>query len=1019
MITILGRIVGLCMLLALHLGAGEPSIPGFAETRRMGRTVFRSYGPDEGLSSLGINHLAQDQDGYLWLGTDLGLFRYDGHRFLHLSKKDGLPADTVSFLWADPKGGLWASSGTGLARVVGTRIQRADGRDGLPESAVLSLARDASNRLWVAMGRKGLYREDQPGHFIKVAESPRPWVLAWAPRHGGMFVFGPQDKAAFFKGDALVQSWTHQDGLGLNPAAALEDGEGRLWVLDGAGLFYKTLTDTRFRPFRHPVVAPGGQARNLVPDGQGGLWAATVSGLLHIRGDAYLALGAGSGLPTQFAATALVDREGSFWYAAGGLFRELGFGTWTNHTTADGLPNELVWNLLRDAKGRLWAGTERGLAVLEGTTWRGLPGTESLTAFSLIPEPDGGLLASGTGLDIFQVDPSARGVRVHRLPGLDPLKAGTVRLLRSRAGQLWAAAGNDLMRLTWKGGTFQADQRVSPPDGLQMSADVMLEDREGRFWIAGSSGLFQFHQGRWARFGKKDGLLDDSLGGMVETPEGNLLVCYRDSLGVTRLKGDGTGIRILRHYRETARDLPTDAIFSVHVVPSGHIWLNTNLGAVQLQEGSYRTFGRASGLLNEDMVQGAFFADPKGGLWFGSSGGLVHFDHERYPWELPLPQPRLSSVRFGTRAVAAGESLPLRIRPQDSTFETQIGCVSYSREKAIRYESRLDGLEEDWRVESIAQARYAALPPGRYQYQVRALFDGKAGPITTLGFEVLPRWYQSWLFRGLLGLSLIPLTLGVSAWRNRRLRAHNEELEGLVSARTLQLEEANRMLEDQMLHDPLTGLYNRRFLGLTMPEQMARITRELEGGKGRPFLGGHPMAFFLLDVDHFKRVNDEHGHGAGDQVLVELAARFREATRDSDTVIRWGGEEFLVVARQMGTSDPATLAERLRRCVESKPFPIDGGLQLSLTLSVGFCPFPLSNRLPTMPWDKAVMLADRALYAAKRSGRNRWIGLDEGPAFDAEELAAFAGHPDIPGLLRRKLLHGLTQTDEVPDSAWV
>jgi diguanylate cyclase (GGDEF)-like protein len=1011
--------IGLMFLLAFGLRAGAQTVPGFTENPRLGRTAFRSYGPDEGLSSLGINHLAQDQDGYLWLGTDLGLFRYDGHRFLHLSRKEGLPADTVSYLWADPQGGLWASSGTGLAQVLGTKVRRVDGQGGLPESAVLSMARDASHRLWIAMGRKGLYREDRPGQFVQVPEAARPWVLVQAPRHEGMFVFGPQDQLRLFKNETVTQSWTRKEGLGLDPSAALEDGEGRLWVLDRAGLFFKSLSDTRFRPFPHPVVAPGGQTRNLVPDGQGGLWAATVFGLLHIRGTTYQALGAANGLPTKYAAAALVDREGSFWYAAGGLYRELGLGAWANLTTEDGLPNDLVWNILRDAKGRLWAGTERGLAVLEGTRWRGLPATESMTAFSLIPEADGSLLASGTGLDIIQVDPSARGVRVHRLPGLDPLKVGGLRMLRTRSGLLWVAAGNELLGVSSKGGRLQVDQRIAPPAGTQMSADVMLEDREGRIWIAGSSGLFEFHQGRWTRFGKQDGLLDDSLGGMVEAPDGSLLVCYRDSLGVTCLRRETQGIKVQRHYREAAGDLPTDAVFSIHVEPSGHFWLNTNLGAVQFQTGSYRTFGRASGLLNQDMVQGAFFADPQEGLWFGSSGGLVRFDHLRFPWKLPLPQPTLSTVRFGARELGVGDRMGLRIQPRDNTFETQLGCLSFSREKAYKYQSRLEGLEQDWRVESIPQARFAALPPGRYQYQVRTLFDGQAGPVATLGFEVLPRWYQSWLFRSLLALSLIPLIGGISAWRNRRLRAQNEQLEAVVSARTLQLEEANRMLEDQMLHDPLTGLYNRRFLALTMPEQMARITRDLEGSKGQPFLGGHPMAFFLLDVDHFKRVNDEHGHGAGDQVLVELAHRFREATRDSDTVIRWGGEEFLVVARQLGTSDPPTLAERLRRAVEAKPFLIDSGVQLSLTLSVGFCPFPMSNRLPTMPWDKGVMLADRALYAAKRTGRNRWVGLDEGPAFDAEELAAFAGHPDIPSLLHRKLLHGLTQTDEVPDSAWV
>lgn len=1017
--------IGLSLLLAFApafaLSAGETSIPGFVPEHRNGRTAFRSYGPDDGLSSMGINQLTQDREGFLWAGTDIGAFRYDGQRFLHLSRRDGLHADTVSFLWADPKGGVWVSSGNGLVRVQGTQVQRLEAKAGLPEWTAFSMARDDRGRLWIAMGKQGLFREDRMDHFEKVPTSPRPWVVTYAPRHGGMFVFGPEDRGLFYAQDGSTRAFSRKEGLGLEPLAALEDGEGRLWLLDRNGLSYKGLSDAAFRPFSHPVVATGGQVRTLTGDGKGGLWVATVAGLLHIQGQRYRVLNAGSGLPTHSATTALVDREGSLWVAFGGLYRELGLGAWSNQTTADGLPTDLVWTLLRDAKGRLWAGTERGLAVQDGPRWKPVAGTESLPVFSLIPEPDGSLLASGTGLDIFYVDPTGRSVLRHRLPGLDALKVGGIKLLRSRTGHIWAVAGNELLRLTHSGRTLKVEARLSPPAGNTLSADVLLEDREGRLWIAGGTGLFEFHQGQWRRYGQKEGLLSDALGGLAEAPDGSLVTCYRDTLGVTRLRLEKAGIRVLQHLRETTGELPTDAIFSVHVDGSGQLWLNTNIGAVLVQEKGYRTFGRASGLINQDMVQGAFFPDPQGGVWFGSSGGLVFFDANRFPWGLAAPKPNLSGLRFGTKDLSGKVTDLLRVQPKDNTFEVQLGCLSYSMEKAFQYESRLAGLEEEWRADVIPQARYTALPPGRYQYQARVLFDGRVGPETTLDFEVLPRWYQTWIFRILAGLSLIPLIGGISAWRNRRLRTQNERLEALVSARTLQLEEANRQLEDQMLHDPLTGLYNRRFLTLTLPEQMARIVRELEGAKDqvRPFLGGHPMAFLLLDVDHFKRVNDEHGHGAGDEVLIELAKRFREATRDTDTVIRWGGEEFLVVARQLGNSDPATLAERLRSAVESRPFVLEGGVSLSLTVSVGFCPFPLGNRLPTMAWDKAVMLADRALYAAKRSGRNRWIGLDEGPAFDADELAAFAGHPDIPGLLQRNLLHGVSQHNEVPSEAWL
>ncbi|OQA30945.1 MAG: diguanylate cyclase [Acidobacteria bacterium ADurb.Bin340] len=126
-----------------------------------------------------------------------------------------------------------------------------------------------------------------------------------------------------------------------------------------------------------------------------------------------------------------------------------------------------------------------------------------------------------------------------------------------------------------------------------------------------------------------------------------------------------------------------------------------------------------------------------------------------------------------------------------------------------------------------------------------------------------------------------------------------------------------------------------------------------------------------------------------------------------------------MVARQVGSSDPAGLAERIRRAVAERPFELGDGRVIHMTLSIGFSPFPLGNQVPSLPWEKVVLLADRALYAVKRTGRNGWIGLDEGPAFDADILLASGGHPDIPGLLDQSVLHVVSSFPGVPKDAWI
>ncbi|MDP2876883.1 MAG: GGDEF domain-containing protein, partial [Holophaga sp.] len=130
------------------------------------------------------------------------------------------------------------------------------------------------------------------------------------------------------------------------------------------------------------------------------------------------------------------------------------------------------------------------------------------------------------------------------------------------------------------------------------------------------------------------------------------------------------------------------------------------------------------------------------------------------------------------------------------------------------------------------------------------------------------------------------------------------------------------------------------------------------------------------DIDHFKHINDEHGHAAGDLVLKQFAEILREAVRDSDTAVRWGGEEFLVVARNVARRESSVLVERIRANVAAHAFDIGEGKTLHATCSLGFTTFPFcSDETSLFGWDQVVDFADRALYTAKRSGRNAWVGF--------------------------------------------
>ncbi|MDJ0835117.1 MAG: GGDEF domain-containing protein [Acidobacteriota bacterium] len=210
-----------------------------------------------------------------------------------------------------------------------------------------------------------------------------------------------------------------------------------------------------------------------------------------------------------------------------------------------------------------------------------------------------------------------------------------------------------------------------------------------------------------------------------------------------------------------------------------------------------------------------------------------------------------------------------------------------------------------------------------------------------------------------------------------RLEEQNQKIEEQHEA----LIEANKKLEEASLTDSLTGLRNRRFLNTFLAKDIDGIARDLEegGGISRNFL------LMMLDVDHFKLVNDNYGHSAGDMVLKQIAGLISNNCRRGDIPVRWGGEEFLMVCRDADRQFAPSLAERLRKQIECTDFDIGEGRVLNCTASIGFAFFPFFSQDPfRLDWERVVDLADQGLYAAKRTSRNAWVGVVS--ADDAEQV---------------------------------
>jgi diguanylate cyclase (GGDEF)-like protein len=214
----------------------------------------------------------------------------------------------------------------------------------------------------------------------------------------------------------------------------------------------------------------------------------------------------------------------------------------------------------------------------------------------------------------------------------------------------------------------------------------------------------------------------------------------------------------------------------------------------------------------------------------------------------------------------------------------------------------------------------------------------------------------------------------------RNLRRQRQSLERMVAERTEALRQLNRQLEDASTTDPLTGLKNRRYLGQQLPSDLAHFRRERE----RPENSNQVIAFAIADLDHFKAINDRAGHFAGDELLKQVAERLVASVRAGHYVVRWGGEEFLIVFRPMPRDETAHVVDRVHKAISEKPYTLPGGEKITVTCSIGYTEYPFLPGSPDrVDWELLVNLADHALYAAKDSGRDKWYGLRPGPRFDA------------------------------------
>jgi diguanylate cyclase (GGDEF)-like protein len=954
------------------LAASLLLVPSAAHALDPGRAIsqyrLQSWSTREGLPQSSVEAILQTRDGYLWLGTQEGLVRFDGVRFVVLDKSNtkALKANRVIALCEDRKGDVWiGTEGGGLARLRHGEWRTWREEEGLPNDSVRAVVEDASGVVWVGTDR-GLARVR--GEEIVASGLAGRYVQSLVAARDGTLWVGLRDGSVWrVRNEQLGESLSLPGSGGVG--ALWSDDDGTLWV--GRKDALVRVSPGSVRSFTGREGLPGRSVQDLHRDRDGSLWVGTENGgLARLRSDRFEVFTTREGLSNNMVQRILEDREGNLWVGTqdGGVNR-LADGKFVTWTTREGLAGDIVWPVMGDREGNLWVGTSNaGLSRFRDghfTNFTTRDGLSSNSIQSLAQDAEGAIWVGTRGGGLNRLK-DGRWTRWSTREGL-PSDSVTA-LLPDRDGRLWIGMRD--AGLAW-----MDHGRILPVGGQSLQREVahyIHQDRRGDVWIATNGrGLVRYSGGTFSSYTTKEGLSSDIVN-----------VVHEDTEGVLWVGTFGGGLNRLRDGRidswTTAEGLFDDAIFQILEDGRGHLWMSCNKGVFRVSKeeleevarGTRRSlepvaYGQLDGMRNQECNganQPPGWKTADGKLYFPTIEGLVMVDPERMHANRIPPPIVLEQVRANDQPVPLAASL--EFPPDRQSFEFHYTAPSLSVPERVRFRYRLESLDRDW-VEAGTRrvAYYTRIPPGRYRFVVTAANEdgvwNESG--VSVAFRLHPHFWRTGWFFGLGAVVVGATGLFGYRLRVRHLHRREERLVRLVEERTRQLEEANRTLERLSQLDGLTGVANRR-----------RFDDALDAEWRRGCRTGAPLSLVLLDIDAFKPFNDTYGHLRGDECLRQVAAALAGALgRAGDLVARYGGEEFAALLSGVAADEAAVVAERLRANVQALRLPHGASPAAGVvTISGG-----VATLTPTERGDPATLVAaaDQALYDAKRLGRNRVV----------------------------------------------
>lgn len=980
-----------CLLSCLLLAPAWAIDPDKALTQH----VYEHWDAERGLPQNSVNAIAQTPEGFLWLGTFEGVVRFDGHRMQALADRharrmghavsrmwvapdgalwigsfdrgvsrimdhevrhwdvdEGLPSSTVTAIAGDAGGDVWIGTSQGAARIRGGELTRVEG---VPERAVRDIAFDTRGRAWVALRIGGLLTLDGDAVQMTGFDDPTLITNTLLPRPDGRMWVGTSG-GLFLAGNGSLQRADIDAGLpGRIINKLIQTRDDTLWVgFDGEGV--ARVHDGRIEVFGPDEGLANGFVQSLHEDEFDSLWIGTNGGVSRLRDGVVTHYGLAEGMPGEFARTVTEDDQGWIWVGLddGGVARIDPDGGIERFGREQGLAGNAVRSVLATPDGAVWAAVYGQALQRIGTdgriqTWTVAEGLPNDLIRVLLPDGSGGVLIGSEGGGLVRMHDG----RFDTLPGTEGMDVRAV----------LDEGGGDLLVGTYSNGMLAVSEgrvarHLSADDGFPWPRVMSLyRDRRGHLWIGTQHGLARHDGRRMIELGETAPAFSRAVFFISEDRDGHLW--FTGNTGITQV--------------------PFEALQTVDRLHD----------AGELSQLHHRRIDAVDGLRSQQVngtSQPAGLRADSGWLWFPTARGMAALDPARMMAPEPVPRVFIEDI------VVEGVKRPIRAGETDLAFpagteriEFLLSGVHGLMPDSPLVQTRLLGLDEDWGPPNLRrEVFYAALAPGDYRFEARALSPrGTLGEsVATLEFSIHPTLAQRvWFWPAVLA-ALLALVVGGMLARARRLAQRALRLERRIAERTSELRDKNEALEaalHQLEHisrtDALTGVYNRRFLESMIVEQAHRAEARHARQSTTPVRERKGLVLLMVDIDFFKEVNDRHGHAIGDEVLCAFAGMLLQSVRSEDLVVRWGGEEFVVLMREASLEDGIALARRITANARQTAVQVDG-LRIQRTCSVGLACHPFLPAAPGLVnWSETIDVADQAMYQAKGRGRDGWVAL--------------------------------------------